>query len=200
LIGGLVRYFRRQVAPRWFSIIAGSELWVAVAVAALFGLLVGNDRIGAAKVGDVITALLAYAAVAFGFSLAGLTIALTLPDETFARELATVRKPTPRNALQRFKARVGHESDAFSDLLFIFSWTAAAHWCTVVLGFGLLVAWGFDQELVPEQATVGHRVAASLLVFFAVYAICLFLVTLFTLSQVGRVYIGRLRDRSSSDK
>jgi hypothetical protein len=198
LITGLLRYLWRQVAPRWFSVIAGSELAIAAVLGALFGLYVGNDRIGAAKVGEVVTALLAYAAVAFGFSLAGLTIALTLPDEDFAKRLATARMKEPQGTWQRWKARLKPETDAYSDLLFVFSWTAAAHWFTVVWGFGLLVAWGFDQELIPKHATIGHRIAASFLVFIAVYAIFLFLVTLFTLSQVGKVYIDRLRNRSVS--
>lgn len=196
MISGVLRYLRRQVGPRWVAVITGSEFWVAVVVGVVFGVWVGNDRIGAARVGDVVTALLAYAAVAFGFSLAGLTIALTLPDETFARELAQAKKPKREGGWRGLKARFEPESDAYSDLLFVFSWTAAAHWCTVVLGFGLLVAWGFDQALVPAHASIAHRAAASLLISVAAYAICLFLVTLFTLSQVGRVYIARLRQRN----
>jgi hypothetical protein len=200
LIGGLARYLRWQVAPRWFSIFGGSEFWVSVAVAIAFGVFIGHDRIGSAKVGDVVTALLAYAAVAFGFSLAGLTIALTLPDENFTRELATASKGAPTGNWQKLKSRVEPKSDAYSDLLFVFSWTAAANWCTVALGFGLLVAWGFDEPVIPVHPSTAHRVAAGLLVFFASYAICLFLVTLFTLSQVGRVYITQLRRRAGGPK
>jgi hypothetical protein len=199
LISGLLRYVRRQVMPRWFSVITGSEFLIAAVVGVLFGLFVSSHGIGAARVGDVVTALLAYAAVAFGFSLAGLTIALTLPDENFAQELATVQKRDPKTKRQRFKRRLEPETDAYSDLLFIFSWTAAAHWFTVVGSFGLLTAYGFDRHLVPAHSTVGQRVAASLLAFITAYAICLFLVTLLTLSQVGGVYIRQLRNRGGSN-
>jgi hypothetical protein len=197
VIAGLARYLRWQVAPRWFSILGGSEFWISAAIAVVFGVFIGHHRVGSAKVGDVVTALLAYAAVAFGFSVAGLTIALTLPDENFTRELATASKAPPKSKWQRLKSRVESNSDAYSDLLFVFSWTAVANWCTVVVGFALLMVWGFDAAVIPVHPTTAHRATASLLVFLASYAICLFLVTLFTLSQVGRVYITQLRRRAA---
>jgi hypothetical protein len=194
MLAACARYFRRQVLPRWFSIVSGSELWVAAGLSALFGLGVNKTGIGQAKVGDVTTAVLAYAAVAFGFSVAGLTIALTLPDASFAEELATVRKVARRgrlsSVLERFQPR---DADAYSDLLFIFSWTALAHWVAVIASFAVLIAWGFDQHLV--SAGSGHRAVASLLAFCALYAVLLFLLTLLTLSQVGQVYIRCLRAR-----
>jgi hypothetical protein len=59
-------------------------------------------------VGDVTTGLIAYAAIALGFCVAGLTISLTLPDRDFASQLA-------------FCKEKGEPTNAYSDLLFVFS-------------------------------------------------------------------------------
>jgi hypothetical protein len=65
---------------------------------------------GSTKLGEVLTIVLAYAATAFGFSVAGLTVALTLPDAAFVHELAT-KKPTGKFA------ELTRKPNAYSDLL-----------------------------------------------------------------------------------
>ena len=185
--------------PRWFEVLSGAELWVALTLSILFAIYGHRVGVGGAKVGEVATVALAYAAVAFGFSLAGLTLALTLPDADFANELATTIKGEPRSAIRRFTRKFeSDQADAYSELLFIFSWTAIAHWLTVVVSFAFLIKFGFDDVLVPVHASVAHRVAIGIWAFVATYAVSLFLVTLITLSQVGQVYIRRLRKRSAS--
>jgi hypothetical protein len=196
MIDGIRRYFRVQVIPRWASVLGGSEFVVAVLAATLFGVFADHTGLAGAKVGDVGTALLAYAAVAFGFSIAGLTIALTIPNEKFVSKLATTEHSSPVNErrgtwTRRLKPK---NANAYSDLLFVFSWTAWSHWTLVVASFGFLAACGFDAVLLPPSPTLLHRVLTSLLVFLAVYALSLFLVTLITLTQVGAVYIRDLRD------
>lgn len=101
----------------------------------------------------------------------------------------------PRSRWQRLRRRWEPESDAYSDLLFVFSWTATAHWLTVVGSFAVLIAAGFDRHLIPPHANACPHIAAGLLAFIAAYAVSLFLVTLLTLAQVGNVYIKRLRMR-----
>lgn len=196
VVRSCLRYIKRQAIPRWFSLLAGSEFWISALLSASFGLWGRHTGLSTAKVGDVATAALAYAAVGFGFSLAGLTLALTLPDEQFARELATASRPTARSGVEAVVRRLQHDEDAYSSLLFVFSWTALAHWLTVVASFAFLIKYGFDQPLLPRGASAAHVAAVSAWAFVAIYAVAMFLLTLVTLSQVGQTYIANLRKRS----
>jgi hypothetical protein len=146
--------------------------------------------IATSTVGDILTVVLAYAAVAFGFCLAGLTVALTLPDEKFVHKLATM-EPSERQVIKKSRA-----VNAYSDLLFVFSWTAVAHWLVISFGLFLLVACGAEHKLVAGSYGLNERLTLGVFSFFVVYALCQFLITLITLSQVGNHYVGELKSRS----
>jgi hypothetical protein len=190
-------YLAEQVRPRWREIVTEPEWWLAVAVA-LVGALWGHRlALGDSKIGDVLTAVLAYAAVAFGFCLAGLTVALTLPDQRFAVSLAKLEAQTPLKGFARWRRTKGEAftESAYGKLLFVFSWTAALHWVVIVLAFVLLAARGYDAALIPDDASWWTRGITSMLALFLIYAGMQFLVTLITLSQVGNAYIDDLRSR-----
>jgi hypothetical protein len=85
----LGRYVRREAFPRRVEILRGGEFWIA-AIAGIIVALLAPHFASDTKLGDALTIVLAYAAIAFGFSVAGLTVALTLPDAEFVRELATM--------------------------------------------------------------------------------------------------------------
>jgi hypothetical protein len=145
---------------------------------------------GSTKLGEVLTIVLAYAAIAFGFSVAGLTVALTLPDAAFVHELAT-RKPTGK------LAELTRKPNAYSDLLFVYSWTAAWHWVVLVLGFGELAIYGAGRRVAGSGIPPATQILDGLLVLATAYAVLQFLVTLITLSQVGNRYIERLKERDA---
>ena len=131
------------------------------------------------KIGDLTTGLIAYASIALGFCVAGLTISLTLPDRDFATKLACLKgKDEPTNT--------------YSDLLFVFSWTAIAHWCALIVLFTLTLFAESTSPLLPSGHSRLRGWIVSLIACICTYCLCQFLITLITLSQVGNIYIRHL--------
>lgn len=159
--------------------------------------------IASARLGDVVVAVLSYAAIAFGFSLAGLTLAITLPDIAFVTYLARRTTGTPRT---REWEAPGSRSN-YANLLFVFSWTAVVHWLAIMVAFGLLAARGFDAGFLltkagmPAASPAGSvaRGFSGLLAGLTLYAVLQFGATVVTLTQVGRVYIAHLVGRAAAD-
>lgn len=78
MIKATYSYFTDEARPRLREIICGSEFWLALLTGLLFGAYGDAFLSSETKVGDVIAGLLTYSAIALGFCVAGLTIALTL--------------------------------------------------------------------------------------------------------------------------
>jgi hypothetical protein len=183
-------YYRQEVKPRRRELLGGSELVMATGIAVFFVMWGPGLAIASTKLGDLLTVVMAYAAVAFGFCLAGLTVALTLPDREFTTLLAT-KEPTSKRLRKKQRP-----ANAYSDLLFVFSWTAVAHWLVIVVSLVLLVACGFDAKLIEAPASLAARLRGGVLSFTMAYAVVQFLVTLITLSQVGNRYVDGIKKRS----
>jgi hypothetical protein len=182
----LLQYFNEEAGPRFFDIIFKSDFIIAALAGAGFALWGENIGLADAKIGDVTTALLTYAAIAFGFCLSGLTLALVLPDREFAVQLAS--------------SKVSSKSlNSYSNLMFIFSWTAFIHWLVVISAIVAFAFCGSDEQILPPCPTVLRRGIVGLLIFLSIYAILRFLVTLITLSQVGHLYIVRLLSKPTSE-
>ena len=149
------------------------------------GIWGGDMALASLDTDKLVAAVLAYAALALGFCLAGLTIALTLPDRSFAEFLADFERiPEAQGA-----------RNAFSELIFVFSWTATAHWMVIVISLVTLVTQGSgDVPTFSGDCSVG-AVLVALLAGMLTYALAQFLVTVLTLSEVGRVYISWVRGR-----
>jgi hypothetical protein len=187
VISAIVVFLFKEARPRLRPVLLSSEAFFATfgAVACFFW---GSSlRIGDAAAGDVAVGILTYAAIAFGFCLAGLTIALTVPDQGFAKELAWSDPSKPGIAGKAPKL------NSYNNLLFIFTWTAIAHWVTVVGAFSALIVLGKAGLFLPEGSSFEHRVGVSLLAGATIYAVELFLVTLVTLFDVGRSYVALLQ-------
>lgn len=179
MIKPLYHYICAEALPRWRSIILQPETAISVFVSGLFYKWGWQWFSASPKIGDVTTGLIAYAAIALGFCVAGLTISLTLPDHDFASQLA-------------FRQDEGEPTNAYSDLLFVFSWTAIAHWFALVSLFGILLFIESGTPLMPPGSSCVRIGSISLVSGICVYCLCQFLITLITLSQVGRVYITHL--------
>lgn|GEM_PF-3538220 len=188
----LFSFGRSDVLRRLRQILVSSEVVLALFAAVGPGIWGSRLPIGKTSTGDVVLALLSYAAIAFGFSVAGLTLVLTAPDESFAHLLAWA------DPSKRGRSDNPPEQNSYSNLLFIFSWTAIAHWAVVVGGFALLVVLGNDNGLIPDGSSTRHRLVVGVVAFCTVYAIELFLITVITLSQVGSTYIARLQAKPPS--
>ncbi len=178
------QYAREEVLPRYKRIALGGHFILAFFLAVLVAARGEVVFATGPKVGEVVPVILTYAAIALGFCVAGLTVALTIPDREFAYKLAkkTLR---PRSPTQ----------NAYSDLLFVFSWTALAHWTTIAASVAALLASRGQAVILPYGASVLNRVFVGIVVFLSSYGFFQFLITLITLSQVGRVYIQSLGDR-----
>lgn len=202
-------YLRTQVGPRAGDLFTEPEIWLSVAIGIAAALGGWCLPIADSDAGDVAALVIAYAAVAFGFSLAGLTFALT-PGKEFKAKIASLptdprgkrkkRREHRRESPGQSNAEREHQREhdrrlvhnAYSDLLFVFSWTALAHWIVIVLGFATVVGRGYDEELLPRYASVPTHVLFGLLAASLAYAVMQFLVTVITLSQVGRAYVDTL--------
>jgi len=190
-------YLRDEVLPRWQAVIFGSELWLAIVIGITCGIWGDDLALAHAKVGDITSAVLTYAAIAFGFCLSGLSLVLALPDREFATRLAR-SSPT------------GSRASHYSELIFVFSWTAIIHWLDVAGSIALFVFCGSEERVFPpcdyarskvnlldfvhrEWFWIDRRLVVFAATFLTVYAVFQFLITLITLAQVGRVYIDSLK-------
>ncbi|HEU5003442.1 MAG TPA: hypothetical protein VFW71_11780 [Actinomycetota bacterium] len=181
------QYGADEVRPRLAEVVKGAEFWVALAVGAGLAGIGGDSPLHRLQAGQVDSAIITYAAIAFGFCLAGLTIAITLPDAAFATELATPENGKPPSRT------------AFSDLLFVFSWTAVTHWLVIVLSLLALPLLRPDAPLIGAESSVYHRFIVGLTVAATIYALLQFLITVITLSQVGNVYVQHIQRHDPDD-
>ncbi len=188
MIVALASFVWVQVRPRASGVLIASETGVAAACGILVGLYGERIPLGAADTGDVVLTTLTYAAIAFGFSVAGLTIALSSLNEDFAKQLA-LTAASKRPAI----GAAAPEINSYSNLLFIFTWTAIAHWAVVVASFGALAALGRDSQLLAVHSSLVHRAGVGLWAGATVYAVELFVVTVITLADVSGLYIKRLQ-------
>jgi hypothetical protein len=180
MISTLLNYFGREVIPRWRKVLLTSEFAIALVVGALLARF-GPVLLGAKPtVNEFVSAVAAYAAIAMGFCVAGMTIALTLPNQDLMLRLAN-------------KEIDGSHGNALSGLLFVFSWTAFVHWTAVVITLVSLVVAGSDQGLFPPGVSLVRRAVFGSLGGFVLYCLFQFVITIITISQVGEVYIKELR-------
>lgn len=170
MISGLSWYCRDEVWPRFGRIVLSANALIALLAGVALGMVPTDRAVAQLALAEVGSTGLTYSTIAFGFSLAGLTIALTLPSRKFVQALAD-------------------RKNAFSDLLFVFSWTAIVHWLLVVWSVVLFAAYGTKTELLPEGPTIGRRVMVGAFGFLLVYCVCQFVTALLTLSQLGALYI-----------
>jgi hypothetical protein len=174
-------YLVGEGVPRWRNILLTPETFLAVVVVVIFLVYGGKLFDKSPRIGDLTTGLIAYASIALGFCVAGLTISLTLPDRDFASHLATLRRP-------------GESTNAYSDLLFVFSWTAIAHWGAICILFVVILLTESNSALLPVCHSKWRTVIAASIAGICTYCLCQFLITLVTLSQVGAVYIKHLAE------
>ena len=178
----LGQYLKAEAAPRWRAIFLTWETLFSLAVVG--GFIRFGDRFFLAypKVSDITTGVIAYASIALGFCVAGLTISLTLPEPKFTLRLAN-------HGCQK--------TSAYSDLLFVFSWTAFAHWIAVLTLFAVVLFVDGTEPLLPKGHATYRTWIIGLTAGLISYCLCQFLITLITLSQVGSVYIKFLSENSS---
>lgn len=175
MFSAIRQYAFQEVLPRIGRIVFTTH-WVGSAVLGYATLRHAHQwTIATSRVMDLETLILAYAAIVFGASAAGMALVLTFPNDDFVQILMREKLP-------------GQTDSAYSDLLFVFSWTAIMHWVLMVLGVGLILVRGSERQLLNEWDGTGYRLLVAALFSVTTYAVCQFLLTVITLAQVGRVY------------
>ncbi|HSE19223.1 MAG TPA: hypothetical protein VLB46_19330 [Pyrinomonadaceae bacterium] len=181
MIKALAWYLRHEVRPRIGSIF-DSVFWIAAICGAIFGFWGAHLVPKTTTAGTIAIALLTYAAIALGFSLAGLTLVLTLPNTSFVTLLYQTKPQRKKH-------------DSYSDLIFVFSWTAIVHWLIVFVSIVLVL---FVNPQQPAFELEKNRLCSGVTTGLAIYALCQFLVTLITLAQVGKTYTDHLRGEANN--
>jgi hypothetical protein len=180
IITVFVGFFRRELRSRMFEIVFTQDFALAV-IGALALAIWGPNHFGnAAKVSDLASIIVSYGAIAIGFCIGGLTIALTLPDRDFTQRLAELSLPSK-------------EGNALSSLLFVFSWTAVVHWLAVGAMLIVLLLSGKNDQSFLTVSTDWHRLLIAAVSFICIYSLFQFVITVLTLARVGALYIDKLR-------
>jgi len=182
----LSQYIRDEAVPRWKGIIISWEAVISVLVALAF-FRFGNRLFSTfPKISDITTGLIAYASIALGFCVAGLTISLTFPEPKFTSHLAA-------------PLHHGDKKNHYSDLLFVFSWTALAHWIAVMALFSVVLFTDGSTPLLPDGHSTWRIGIVAVLGGLCAYCLCQFLITVITLSQVGNLYVQFLSKKIKQD-
>lgn len=182
MIGDVYSYSRKVVRPQLKSIVSSSEFWIAIVIGVIAGLCGGRTIPTTTTTSNVAVAFLTYASIALGFSLAGLTLTLTLPNDGFVRLLATTTSEH-------------RTTDSYTNLLFVFSWTAVIHWVLVVVMVVLVLFVKPDQPAFEDS----HQLQTGLVSGLSAYCLFQFLLTLIALAQVGGVYTGHIQKKFKTE-
>ncbi len=187
LLKALWGFSRRDVRPRLAEIISTQDFGVAIIAGVAMAWAGPKYLTGAPKAADLATGFIAYAAIALGFCVGGMTIALTLPDREFVKKLAKLQLDT--------KAGNG-----LSGLLFVFTWTAVIHWLAIVTLLVTLLFDGANTKSFLAGPTLPKRVIVGTITTLCTYALLQFLITVLTLAHVGLHYIHELRNEKPQPK
>lgn len=184
LRSGIVNVFygflRREVRPRAREIVLTQDFVIAALLGISLAIWGPEHLINAAKITDLASVIVSYGAIAIGFCIGGLTIALTLPDRDFTQRLADLSLPSK-------------EGNALASLLFVFSWTAVVHWFAVGLMLIVLLLSGRNEQSFIYGLGGWRRIVSGVVAFACIYALFQFVITVLTLARVGRIYIDKLR-------
>jgi hypothetical protein len=175
MIGAVTDYIQHDVLPRCWRIVFQLQTIVAVALAAATYRYGVSWPIATLKLSDTVTMTLTYAAIALGFCITGMALVLTLPGDRFARFLA-------KNSLP------GDKSNSYLDLLFVFSWTAVTHWLLIVCAICAVFVRGGTGTVLNVLDGRAWKGLVSGIAGLCLYDLVQFLLTVITLSQVGRLY------------
>lgn len=172
----IAQYVKAEALPRWKAIFLSWEALISVAIVIFFGRFGSRFFSEYPKISDVTAGLIAYLSIALGFCVAGLTISLTFPQPEFTSHLAA-------------PLHHGEGKNHYSDLIFVFSWTAIAHWFALLGLFGVVLFADGSTPLFPSAVSPSRTWGLALLAGLCAYCLCQFLIVLITLSQVGNLYV-----------
>lgn len=171
--GREVRFWRGQVWPRRSSLVKHRHVLISLAVGSTVTFLAWRVPIGDLRISTLATAGLGYAALSFGACITGSVLVLSLPSREQIRLWARTRLE-------------GRTHSNASDLLFVFTWAAAAQ-LGVVLTVCSAYLLGGDIAFAPSNPRLGHIVCVFISSCVAAYAFLCLSTVVSTISQVGTV-------------
>jgi len=180
VLTALASFCRRDVVPRITEIVLTQDFVISLSLGVALAVWGPSHLTGAPRLADFAMGYLAYAAIALGFCVAGMTITLTLPDRPFLEKLAKLE----------IKGRAGN---GLTSLLFVFSWTAVLHWAAIVALLLALTLDGGSTQAFAANVTLSRRVLIAAISFVCGYALLEFLITVLTLTHVARHFVSGLR-------
>jgi hypothetical protein len=186
MIKPLLSYCCASIRPRIWRILLQPQVALAMGIGILIFNLGPGLPMARVKVGDISIMVLTYAAIAFGFCIAGMALVLTLPSTEFLK------------SLQKHKLD-GSTQSSYLDLLFVFSWTAVCHWLLVVFGITAILMRGDVPTLFSYSDPACWKVFVSTLFGLCSYTLIQFLMTVITLTQVGDLYSRELSKIASGN-
>lgn len=187
MIKGLRLYWRDWLQPFAKSVAVSFEA-VSSTLLGLATAICGNTwPLGSVFVGDLGTGLLTYAAISFGFSVTATALILAVPHQAFFRWLVTLGSGDEGNG--KGERAVASANDAYSKLLFVFSWTSLLHWLLIVVIIVAVVLRGVSAPVFPVGERWEERVVSGVIVSVTAAALMQFLVALVTLAQFSRVFV-----------
>ena len=171
---GDVHFLSGQVRPRWRQISSRPRVAVVVLLGVAIGCAAPHMPLGRVRVTDLATAGLAFSALSFGACITGAVLALTLPAQENSDWITYTEE--------------GHRHSYYSDLIFVFTWSAAAQIGVVVVSAVALIAGG-DNNAAPPGSWTSNRVLVGLAATIFFYALAQLWTVIETISQLGFVRI-----------
>jgi hypothetical protein len=189
MIKPVISYLGDEVAPRFRRVVWQPQVAIALGIGVLCFMCGRRWASSEIKLTDIAGLILTYAAIAFGFCITGMALVLTLPNDRFLKSLES-------HHLQK------NGPSSYSDLLFVFSWTAVCHWMLVVLCLAGIAIRGGSRAIIDQYDGRGWRLFISLFMVIGFYSLVQFLLTVITMSQVGRGYCRTLSEprQESTDR
>lgn len=177
------QFYLDEVKPRKNTIFLSDHALIAILFSLLLSLI--GDFLGfeSLKKESVVSALFNYSSIAMGFCVTCVTMCLTMGDKEFVKHLCSHKT-------------LENKSDSFSDLIFVFSWTAVCHWLSIIILVIATLNTNDNETLFSNSFNIAERISflfSSAVIF---YSLLQFLITIITTMQVGKVYSKFLKNHN----
>ena len=167
------KYYWGQVVPRLRKILGHWTFVLTIMASICLYLCAHWTSFGDVSIASLRSNLTAYAALSFGASIGGCVLILTLPNRDFIRTIS----------LHKLE---GSCHSSYSDLLFVFTFSAMAQLATI----GVVVAMyglGGSEQVLADHTSLSHHVLLILAAVVVVFSVLRLVLVVTTLSQLGVV-------------
>lgn len=184
MIGTVYHYFKKYVRPERRRVLMSIQPWLAIFLALVIVIHPGiSERFLAF---EAIQILVNYNFMAFGFTIAALTIVFAVPNSKFIEFMfeASERRPD-----------LG--AGPWEDALFVMSWNGFAHFIALIASLlTLAISYNFKVDhapLVYDVSVISSKSIYGLFWAVQIYALMQFLETLLSTYLFCSTYIRSLR-------